>query len=354
MTRIVHLAIAFEPDTLVILSASRRTYAALSRDGSYLHVVQPLQVELVAEDGTVLQRVGSLTCSCKGGQFRGACYQVARAEAFEAGQGLPDPAWLAEGFDAPSGAGDGGRPMSKPRLLDLFCGAGGAAMGYHRAGFEVVGVDIKPQPHYPFEFHQADAMGILAAILSPVAADERSVWRWPGRFDVIHASPPCQAYSITKHAYHREHPDLVPATIRALMVSGVPYVIENVVGAPLPDAVTLCGSMFDLTAPDHYIGQPVQLKRHRLFQSSAMILAPGPCRHVKGVRVGGVYGGAWSKNRTLDPTVKRTGGYAPPDDVQRELMGIDWMTRAELNQAIPPAYTEWIGRQLLAAIEAAA
>jgi DNA (cytosine-5)-methyltransferase 1 len=126
--------------------------------------------------------------------------------------------------------------------------------------------------------------------------------------------------------------------------------VENVPGSPLPDAVTLCGSMFDRRAWDHYIDQTVQLKRHRLFQSSRMLLAPGPCRHVKGMRVGGVYGGAWSKNRTLDPTVKRTGGYAPPDDVQRELMGIDWMTRQQLNQAIPPAYTEWLGRQLAGAV----
>ena len=106
MTRLVHLAIPFEPDTLVILSAGRRTYAALSRDGSYLHVVQPVQVELVAEDGTVLQRVGQLTCSCKGGEYRGTCWRTKQAAAFEAGQGLPDPAWLAEGFDAPVGAGE--------------------------------------------------------------------------------------------------------------------------------------------------------------------------------------------------------------------------------------------------------
>ena len=231
----------------------------------------------------------------------------------------------------------------KPRLLDLFCGAGGAAMGYHRAGFEVVGVDINPQPRFPFEFVQADAMTLLRVLPTLTA----SVWR----FDAIHASPPCQAYSITKNAHGREHPDLVPETLELLRASGLPWVCENVVGAPLPDAVTLCGSMFDLVAWDHYIKQNVQLKRHRLFQSSEYLMAPGPCRHIKGMRVGGVYGGAWSKNKTLDPTVKRTGGYAPPDDVQRELMGIDWMTRKQLNQAIPPAYTEWLGRQLIQAVQ---
>jgi DNA (cytosine-5)-methyltransferase 1 len=210
-------------------------------------------------------------------------------------------------------------------------------MGYHRAGFEVVGVDIKPQPRYPFEFHQADALTYLREHGS--------------EFDAIHASPPCQAYSITRHAHDREHPALVPDTLATLRAIGVPWVCENVVGAPLPDAVTLCGSMFDLRSWDHYIEQTVQLKRHRLFQSSAYIMAPGPCRHVKGMRVGGVYGGAWSKNRSLDPSVKRTGGYAPPDDVRRALMGIDWMTRQQLNQAIPPSYTEWIGRQLMAYLE---
>jgi DNA (cytosine-5)-methyltransferase 1 len=223
------------------------------------------------------------------------------------------------------------------RLLDLFCGAGGAAMGYSRVGFEVVGVDVRPQPHYPFEFVQADAM----------------TYPLDG-FDAIHASPPCQAYSITRHAHTRDHPDLAPGTIWRLRASGIPWVVENVVGAPLPDPLTLCGSMFGLVADDHYIGQPVWLKRHRLFASSAFIFAPGPCRHPRGMRVGGVYGGAWSKNRTLDHTVKRTGGYAPPDDVQRVLMGIDWMNRRELNQAIPPAYTEHIGRQLMAYLTRAA
>jgi len=218
--------------------------------------------------------------------------------------------------------------MTRPRLLDLFCGAGGAAVGYHRAGFDVVGVDIKPQPHYPFEFHQGDAM----------------TYPLDG-FDVVHASPPCQAYSITKNAHTVQHPDLVPAMLERLRDSGIPWIMENVVGAPLPDPLTLCGSMFRLQADDHYIRQRVWLKRHRLFASSNLIFGPGPCDHPAGMRVGGVYGGAWSKNRTVDPTVKRTGGYAPPDDVQRVLMGIDWMPRKALNQSIPPAYTEWIGRQ---------
>lgn len=227
------------------------------------------------------------------------------------------------------------------RLLDLFAGAGGCSVGYMRAGFTVTAVDsnanaLKRNPAE--DTWVADAMDVLA---SP---------SYLAQFDVIHASPPCQAYSITKHAHDRTHPDLYQPVRDALVEWGGVWVIENVPGVPMKDAMTLCGSMFDLRTYDDYIGQDVQLKRHRLFESSAMLMAPGPCRHVKGVRVGGVYGGAWSKNKSLDPTVKRTGGYAPPDHVQRRLMGIDWMTRQQLNQAIPPVYAEFIGRQLLDAL----
>src|SRR5678815_3968779 len=120
----------------------------------------------------------------------------------------------------------------KPRLLDLFCGAGGAAMGYHRAGFEVVGVDIKPQPHYPFEFHQADAMTF------PLEG-----------FDAIHASPPCQAFCDLKDMHNaKQHDNLLTPIRKRLAESGVPYVIENVRGAPLDGKLRLCGSMFDLVS----------------------------------------------------------------------------------------------------------
>lgn len=208
--------------------------------------------------------------------------------------------------------------MSGPRLLDLFCGAGGAAMGYHLAGFEVVGVDITPQPHYPFEFHQADAL----------------TWPLDG-YDAIHASPPCQMFS----AYRRKgskvgasYPNLIPQTRQRL--SDVPYVIENVPGAPLISPITLCGSSFGL-----------DIRRHRLFESNVALHAP-PCDH------------RWQTPR-FPPATNRTnlrrtvevGVWRIPLEVQQQAMGIDWMTRPELSQSIPPAYTQWIGEQLIAAIK---
>ena len=144
--------------------------------------------------------------------------------------------------------------MSKPRLLDLFCGAGGAAMGYARAGFEVIGVDIKPQPHYPFEFILTDVLGIALAYF--------------GGFDAIHASPPCQAYSALRRLGKQgARPELIEKVRYRLAYSKVPYVIENVVGAPLIAPIRLCGSSFGL-----------KVQRHRLFECSFAMLAP-PCQH---------------------------------------------------------------------------
>ena len=211
---------------------------------------------------------------------------------------------------APAAGGSG-----RPRLLDLFCGTGGAAVGYYRAGFDVVGVDIKPQPRYPFEFHQADAM----------------TWPLDG-YDAVHASPPCQAYSVM-HSLHnaREHPDLVAPVRERLATSGLLYVIENVPGAPMLDAITLCGSMFDLrSGPDRY------LRRHRLFESNVLILVPR-CNH-RGLAVG-VYGhgSAGYLGQRM-----RTANVAEA----RVLMGMDWATQDGMSQAIPPAYTEYIGVRL--------
>jgi DNA (cytosine-5)-methyltransferase 1 len=207
--------------------------------------------------------------------------------------------------------------VSKPRLLDLFCGAGGAAVGYARAGFEVVGVDLKPQPHYPFEFHQMDALSF------PFKT---------GDFDAIHASPPCQAHSALRSLWKDAgHLNLIPATRAILIASGLDYVIENVPGAPLLDPFTLCGSMFGLGSNGR------QLRRHRLFETNWFAGLVPPCTH-SGQPVG-VYGHGGGG--------KMTRGYKGTAPEYREAMGIKWASKAEIAQAIPPAYTEWIGTQLL-------
>jgi len=202
-----------------------------------------------------------------------------------------------------------------PRILDLFCGAGGAAMGYHRAGFEVVGVDIRPQPHYPFEFHQADAM----------------TYPLDG-FDAVHASPPCQAYTqsaLTWRNRGKEYPRLIGPTRDRLMQIQVPWIIENVPGAPVRADYILCGCRVGLA-----------LRRRRYFETSwegwEMV---GPCVHLEPVvSVVGHGAPSWVREQL---------GYNPTIAQYRAAMGIDWMNRNELSEAIPPAYTEWIGGHLL-------
>lgn len=224
----------------------------------------------------------------------------------------------------------------KPRLLDLFCGAGGAAMGYHRAGFEVVGVDIKAQPNYPFEFVQDDAL----ALLSTFDPHSRGWWDEPP-FDAIHASPPCQRYSTAtkRNGTQDEHPDLIGPTRMLLESTGLPYVIENVEGAPLRDPILLCGSDFELAVDGYW------LKRHRLFECSwwKQYLRM-PCFHPD-FPVLDVTGGGPTKKPRTDGAGGRP--YKGTADQARRIMDINWMTKAELNEAIPPAYTEFIGEQLL-------
>lgn len=223
------------------------------------------------------------------------------------------------------------------RLLDLFCCEGGAAQGYADAGFEVVGVDIEPQPRYPFEFHQADAIEYLI--------------EHGHEFDAIHASPPCQAYSVTKHSHSVEHPELIEPTREALVATGKPWVIENVVGAPLRDPLLLCGSMFNLWAEDED-GTPLVLRRHRLFESSLFLFGPGTgCQH-DDRQVAGVYGGGRAQRAKEGAKWGARGGYTPSKAVRADLMGMPWATMHGLSQAIPPAYTEWIGRQLRASLVA--
>jgi DNA (cytosine-5)-methyltransferase 1 len=209
--------------------------------------------------------------------------------------------------------------MGKPRLLDLFCGAGGASMGYHRAGFDVTGVDISPQKRYPFTFIQGNALEYLAA--------------HGHEYDAIAASPPCQAYTPlrARHA-HKDYPDLVAITRAALLAAGKPYVIENVPGAPLHDYITLCGTMFGL-----------RVYRHRRFESATPLSPPHHPAHT--VKAGGHKSQRQRKAHYLAggfvTVTGNVGSYCGP------AMGIDWMTGEELSQAIPPAYTEYIGRQLI-------
>lgn len=211
----------------------------------------------------------------------------------------------------------------KPRLLDLFCGAGGAGMGYHRAGFEVVGVDIRPMPRYPFEFHQGDALEFC---------------REHGHeFDVIHASPPCQAYSRLRYLNSNDHPNLIGITRELLQSIGISYVIENVPGAPMQGSgITLCGSMFGLKTLDG----TGQLRRHRHFESNVPLWVPASCNH--NLFAVPCFGGGGTQSSR-----KRCSGPSFREHHRKECMGIEWMNRHELSQAIPPAYCEYIGRQLM-------
>jgi DNA (cytosine-5)-methyltransferase 1 len=229
----------------------------------------------------------------------------------------------------------------RPRLLDLFCGAGGATRGYQRAGFYVVGVDHKLQPRYAGdEFVQADALEVLS----------EGFWSWDGadvwdisQFAAIHAPPPCQAYSdITGVSGDRAtHPDLIAVTRDLLEQTRLPYVIENVAGAPLRATGMLCGTSFPA----------LRVIRHRYFETNWPLLCP-PCGRHPLLYVP-------DKRRphqgTLDETtafVSVTGGGNCSVAAARDAMGIDWMTKDELNDAIPPAFTEFIGTQLMAHVRA--
>lgn len=211
------------------------------------------------------------------------------------------------------------------KLLDLFCGAGGCSVGYARAGFEVTGWDILPHPDYPFEMVVGDAMEALAdtAYLST--------------FDVVVGSPPCYRFSSITPAANRDgHPDLLTPSRAALQAWGGPYVLENVPGAPMPQGVTFCGKAMGLP----------HARRHRLFESNLLVMSPG-CA-CDGGAVYGVYGDHGDLSPVLRPNGTSRGNKARDVAHAQQVLGIDWMTSwDDLADSIPPAYTHYIGEQLI-------
>jgi len=206
------------------------------------------------------------------------------------------------------------------KLLDLYCGAGGASAGYAAAGFEVYGVDLKHGKRYPYIYVRADVLDVLRDT------------NYLDQFDVIHASPPCQTHSITQHLRNAQGKttnklDLIPETRAALIASGKPYIIENVPGSPLINPIQLCGSSFGL-----------KVRRHRLFESN-MALIGSVCNHKVQGRPVGVYG-------SLNDEIPKGGKTAATIDEAGNAMGISWAIWTELVEAIPPAYTKYLGGQL--------
>lgn len=231
--------------------------------------------------------------------------------------------------------------MSRPRLLDLFCCAGGAAMGYYRAGFDVVGVDIKPQPRYPFLFILGDVIDILSIMLKgeKILANDGK-WYGIEDFDAIHASPPCQEYSSLRSLKTKDFPKLIKQTRDVLIQSGKPYSMENVPGAPLVNPLLLCGTMFGL-----------RVQRHRYFENNINLhFAPYVCNHWGKTPPRNDKRGK-DKSTSLEryDFITVTGHDFRNADASIA-MGINWMTNAELAEAIPPAYTEFIGKHLMKAI----
>jgi DNA (cytosine-5)-methyltransferase 1 len=204
------------------------------------------------------------------------------------------------------------------KLLDLFCGAGGASHGYAMAGFDVTGIDVKHGKRYPYRYIRDDVRNYLNA-------------EYLQQFDIIHASPPCQTHSATKHLRNAQgnstsKVDMIEEVRAALIASGKPYIIENVPGAPLIDPIMLCGSAFGL-----------KVRRHRLFESN-LPLKGTQCDHKTQGRPVGIYG-------SMRDEIPNGGHTAKTMEQANEAMGIYWMLWGELVEAIPPMYTEYIGQQ---------
>lgn len=219
------------------------------------------------------------------------------------------------------------KKKGRPLLLDLFCCSGGAGMGYYQAGFEVVGIDKDEQPEYPFTFIKGDALKLGAEMAKG--------------FDAIHGSPPCQhftKYNNCRKNLKEKYEDLIEPTRQLLIESGKPYVIENVVGAPLIAPITLCGSMFGL-----------DIRRHRLFESNILIMQP-ECNHKmwEPNRFPGGRSRERGNARTLCRGTIEIGRWNIPIATQQKGMGIDWINDLrKLSEAIPPAFTKYIGNSLM-------
>lgn len=221
--------------------------------------------------------------------------------------------------------------MSRPRLLDLFCCQGGASEGYRRAGFDVYGIDISPQPRYPFPFLQMNAIEAMTILIDGGRLKFGNQWMTLADFDAGHGSPPCQRFTNAQRIRGNQHPDLVEVTRFLFNMSGLPYVIENVEGAPLTDPVMLCGAMFRL-----------ETYRHRLFESSTPLVAPEHPEHVaKTTKMG---------RAPIPGEFMHIVGNFSGVSRGRAIMGMEWASRDGLREAIPPAYTEFIGRQLIDAL----
>lgn len=237
-----------------------------------------------------------------------------------------------------------------PRVLDVCCCEGGASRGYELAGYDPYGVDLfvdYSQKRYLYPSVKGDALAVLDALLAGQSVEFSNGERLGlSDFDLIHASPPCQRHTAGTRAGDRsKYPDLIEPIRARLRASGLPYVIENVPGAPLESPLILCGTMFGLCAEDDD-GTPLELWRHRLFESNMPLTAPPHQHGWHSSQVAGVYGGA-RRDKNAARNV-RHGGYVPASKaVAEELLGIDWMTWQGLYQSIPPVYTFWVGTQIL-------
>ena len=225
------------------------------------------------------------------------------------------------------------------RILDLFCCEGGASRGYADAGFEIVGVDIEPQPNYPYEFHQGDALQVLRGLIfSDILGTPAKLGNHEyalSDFDAIHASPPCQAYS-TITPDKTKHPELIEPVRGLLNETGLPYVIENVDGAKrhLVDPTRLCGSSFGL-----------KVRRHRWFETNFPLMALA-CRHDLQPEVMGIYGSHPDRKQHLRPDGTSRGVKATSVEEARHAMGMPWASWNGVREAIPPAMTNYIGLRL--------